>query len=336
MPAAITTTLRCRGWRGAAGLRYLLLWRLHCAAVGGAGLQGYIACGYGDYTALLRAWRRAAGLHCLRLRRLRCAALGGAGLQGFIACGYDDYTVLLVAAQGCRATASSAAVAITLCCCERRRAARQCLWPRRLHCAAVDGAGLQGYIACSCGVFTVLLRVAQGCKATLPAAIPTTLRSCGRRKAAGLHCLRLWRLRCAAVGGAGLQGFTACGYGDYTALLWAAQAWAAELHCLRLRRIHCAASSGAGLQSFIACGYGVKTLNCCGRCRAAGQLQGSACGSGEYNAFLVAAQDRRAALPAVVANSQLLRAAKGCRASWPAAIATIVEQRSTRSTSAAS
>jgi hypothetical protein len=200
-------------------------------------------------------WRRAAGLHCLRLWRLRCAAVGGAGLQGFVTCGYDDYTVLLVAAQGCRATASSAAVAITLCCCERRRAARQCLRPRRLHCAAVDGAGPQGYIACSCGVFTVLLRVAQGCKASLPAAIPTTLRSCGRREAAGLHCLLPWRLRCAAVGGAGLQGFTACGYGGYTALLLAAQGCratlpaamanslccferrrAAELHCLRLWR----------------------------------------------------------------------------------------------------
>ena len=83
----MTITLRCRGWRGAAGLRYLQLWRLHCATVGGAGLQGYIACGYGDYTALLRVaqggraslpaavattlrcrgWRGAAGLRYLRL-----------------------------------------------------------------------------------------------------------------------------------------------------------------------------------------------------------------------------------------------------------------------------
>ena len=156
------------------------LWRIHCAAASGAGLQGYIACGYPNYTALLWTaqgcrvtlpaavattlrccgWRRAAGLHCLRLRRLHCAAVGGVGL-------------------GCRATLP-AAMANSLCCFERRRAAE-------LHCLRLWRED------------TELLWAVQG-----------------RRAAAG-QCLRQWRVQCVLSGGAGPQGCIACGCGEFTA-----------------------------------------------------------------------------------------------------------------------
>ena len=55
-------------------------------SVGGAELQGFVSCGYGDCTAL------------------HCAVVGNAGLQGFIACDCDDYTALRLAAQGCKVT----------------------------------------------------------------------------------------------------------------------------------------------------------------------------------------------------------------------------------------
>ena len=163
--------------------------------------------------------RRGVGRHCLRSWRVFCAAVGGAGLQGYIPCGYGDYTTLLWATQGCR-VALPAAMATTLRYCGQRRAAelrRLRLW--RVHCAAVGGAGLQGFIACGHGECTALLWVAQGCKAALPAAMATTLRCCGRRRAAGRHRLQLWRLHYAAVGGAGLRGSIACSHGDYAALL---------------------------------------------------------------------------------------------------------------------
>ena len=54
-----------------------------------------------------------------------------------------------------------------------------------------DGAELQSFIACGYGDYTALLRVAQGGRASLPAATATTLRCRGWRGAAGLHCLRL-------------------------------------------------------------------------------------------------------------------------------------------------
>ena len=198
-----------------------------------------MATGYDDHTALLWAAqgcratlpavmasilrccgrRRAAGLYSLWLWRLHYAAVGDAGLQGSIACSHGDYAALLWAAQGCRASLPAAMVS-TLCCCGRRRAAGlHCLWPWRVHCAAVGGAGLQGFIACGHGECTALMWAAQGCKAALPAAMATTLRCCGRRRAAGRHRLQLWRLHYAAVGGAGLRGSIACSHGDYAALL---------------------------------------------------------------------------------------------------------------------
>ena len=182
--------------------------------------------------------RRAAGLHCLWPWRMHCADVGGARQQGFIACGYGDYSALLWAAQGCRATLP-AAMATTLRCCGQRGAARlRCLWIWRPHCAAVSGAGLQGYIACDQGEYTALMWAAQGCRATLPVAMANTLRCCGRSRAAGIHCLQLWRMHCAAVGGARLQGGIACSHG---------------------RRLHCGAVGGAGLQGYSTCGYGDHT-----------------------------------------------------------------------------
>jgi hypothetical protein len=173
------TTLRCCGRRRAAGLLYVWLWRPHCAAVGGAELQGYFACGHGDYTA--RLWAAQGCRAILPVAwRLLCAAVGGAGLHGYI-----QY-------------------------CPR-------LW--RVHCAAVGGAGLLGYIACGHGDYTALLWAAQGRMASLPVVMATTLRCSGRRRAAGPYCLWPWRLHCAAVGGAGLQGYIACGFGECTALL---------------------------------------------------------------------------------------------------------------------
>ena len=105
-------------------------------------------------------------------------------------------------------------------CCGRRRAAGLCclrLW--RLNCAAVGDAGLQGFIACDCDDYTALQLAAQGCRATVPVAMATTLHCCEWPRAAGLHCLRLWRLHHADVRGAGLQSYSAGGGGDYTALL---------------------------------------------------------------------------------------------------------------------
>ena len=88
------------------------------------------------------------------------------------------------------------------------------MWIWRLHYPAVGGAGLQGSIACSHGDYAELLQAAQGCRASLPAAMVTTQRCCGQRRAAGLLCLWPWRMHCADVGGARQQGFIACGYGD--------------------------------------------------------------------------------------------------------------------------
>ena len=116
----------------------------------------------------------------------------------------------------------------------------------------LGGAGLQGFTACGYGDYTALLWAAQGCRATLPAAMANSLCCFERRRAAELHCLRLWRedtellwavQGCRAVpaavastmrssGGAGPQGCIVCGCGEFTA-----------------------AVSGEGLQSFMACGY---------------------------------------------------------------------------------
>ena len=103
--------------------------------------------------------------------------MSGAGLQGYIACGYGEETM-------------------------------RCY-----------GTGLQGVIACDCDDYTALRLAAQGCRATVPVAMATTLHCCEWPRAAGLHCLRLWRLHHADVRGAGLQSYSAGGGGDYTALL---------------------------------------------------------------------------------------------------------------------
>ena len=73
MPVEVATTLSCCGRRRAAELHCLRLRREYTPLLWE--LQGFIACGYGDYTA-----------H---------AAVGDAGLLGFIACDCDDYTALL-------------------------------------------------------------------------------------------------------------------------------------------------------------------------------------------------------------------------------------------------
>ena len=73
----------------------------------------------------------------------------------------------------------------------------------------MGGAGLQGFVTCCYGDYTVLQWAVQGCRVTLPAAMATTLRCCGR--------------------GAGRQGFIACGYGDYAALPWVARGCRASL-----------------------------------------------------------------------------------------------------------
>jgi len=58
------------------------------------------------------------------------------------------------------------------------------------------GTGLQGVIACGCGEYTPLLWVGAGLHGV------------------GLHCLQQWRTHHAAVGGAGLQSYVACGFGQ--------------------------------------------------------------------------------------------------------------------------
>ena len=205
--------------------------------------------------------RRAAGLCCLRLWRLNCAAVGNAGLQGFIACDCDDYTALRLAAQGCRATVP-VAMATTLHCCEWPRAAGlYCLWLWRLHHAHclrlrreytpllwAAQSCRASLLAAMATTLPTLLWAMQGCWASLPATVTTTLRCCERRRAAGLHCLRLWR-------------------GD-DALL---RHRAAGRHCLRLWRIHSvavgwrrAAWRRASLPAAMA-----NTPRCCGRRRAA-------------------------------------------------------------------
>ena len=166
------------------------------------------------------------------------------------------------AAQGSRASLPAAmATRTTLRCCGRRTAAgRHCLQPWRLHCAAVGSTGLQGYAACGYGDYTTLLWAAQGCRVALPAAMATTLRyyrrrraagprclrrvttlrCCGQRRAAGRHCLWPWRMHCADVGGTRQQGFIGCGYGDYSALLWAAHGCRAALPAaMATSRLHC-------------------------------------------------------------------------------------------------
>ena len=229
-------------------------------------------------TTLCCWWRhRAAGLHRLRRWRLHCAVVSGAGLQGS-ARGHGDYTVLLLTAQGRRATLH-AAVAYSLCCCEWRRAARlHCLRLSQLHCAPVDGARLQGYIACCRGDYAALLWVAQGCRASLLAAMAATLRCCWRRRAAELHCLRLWRIHCAASSGAELQSFIACGYGVNT-LNCCGRCRAAAGQCLRQWRVQCALSGGAGPQGCIVCGCGEFTAAVSGE----GLQSFMACGYSDYS-----------------------------------------------------
>ena len=101
------------------------------------------------------------------------------------------FTALLVVAQGCRATEPAVTIYV--------------------HCAAIDGTGLQSHGACSLNLyslrcswrhraaelpslrsqsmFTALLMVAQGCRATGPA---VTI-----------------YIHCAADGGTGLQSYRA-------------------------------------------------------------------------------------------------------------------------------
>ena len=118
-----------------------------------------------SFTELHRATGPAVTAYVLR------ADVGGTELQSFISCAYGDSTALLWAAQGCRVIHGLR------------------LW--RLPYAAVGGRGLRGYISRGCGDYSELPWAAQGCRASLSVAIVTTLRGCGRRRAAGLHCLRL-------------------------------------------------------------------------------------------------------------------------------------------------
>ena len=88
----------------------------------GAGLQGYIACGYGEET-------------------MRCY---GTGLQGVIACGCGEYTPLLWVGAGLHGVGL------------------HCLQQWRTHHAAVGGAGLQSYVAYGFGQVQSYGRQLQG------------------------------------------------------------------------------------------------------------------------------------------------------------------------------
>ena len=210
------------------------------------------------------------------------------------------FTALLLAAQGRRATGPAVTIYV--------------------HCAAVSGTGLQSHGACShnlyslcCSwrhraaeprglqsqsMFTVLLMVAQGCRATEPAVTVY--------------------VHFAADGGSGLQSYGACGHNlcslcccwrhraaeppslqsqsIFTALLLTAQGCRATGPAVTIC-IHCAVDGGTGLQSYRACGHNLCSLRCCWRHRAA-EPRGLRSQS-MFTALLLAAQGCRATEPAV-------------------------------------
>ena len=151
--------LRCC-WRHRAaeprGLQSQSIYK--CAAVGGTGLRSYEARGHS---------RCALRCHTF------CAAVGSTELHR--ATGPAVTTYVLRADVGGTELQSfiSCAMATPLRCCGRRRAAEL-------------------YMACGYGDYATLLLAAEGCAATLPAAVASTLSYRGRRRAAGLHCLWLW------------------------------------------------------------------------------------------------------------------------------------------------
>ena len=174
------------------------------------------------FTALLMAAQGGRATEPAVIIYVYCASVGIAGLQSHGACSHNLYTnALLLAAQGCGAT--KPVVTVDVHCAAIHSAlllaAQSCTEPRGLqsqpmyYALMLNGTELQSfiscamatplrccgrrraaelYMACGYGDYATLLLAAEGCAATLPAAVASTLSYRGRRRAAGLHCLWLW------------------------------------------------------------------------------------------------------------------------------------------------
>ena len=153
---------------------------VHYAADGGTGLQSYRACSH-NLCSLRCCWRhRAAELPSLQSQSIftallmpaqgcrttgpavtiyvHCAADGGTGRAAELPSlqSQSIFTALLMAAQGCRATGlrSQSMFTLLLLAAQGCRATEPAV-TIYIHCAAIDGTGLQSHGACSHNLYSL-------------------------------------------------------------------------------------------------------------------------------------------------------------------------------------